>query len=78
MDLAVFQVENVEYMRFGNEFFLYMGRVFARYLFIKNRLMVGLLSSQGIMTSASERNVLVCVSKNYFENAYSGGLYIPE
>lgn len=32
----------------------------------------GFLSSQRIMTSGSERHVLVCVSVNYFENAYSG------
>lgn len=39
---------------------------------------MGVLSSQRIMTSGSERDVLVCVSINYFENAYSGILQIPE
>lgn len=59
-------------MRFGHEFFQYMGRVLARYLSIKKRQMVGVLSSQRIMTSGSGRYVLVCVSINYFENACSG------
>lgn len=61
-------------MRFYPEFFLYMDRVFAGYLFFKRRLMVGFLSSQRIRTSGSERDVLVCISINYFENAYSGVL----
>lgn len=49
-----------------------MGRVFAGYLFVKKRLMVGVLSSQGIMTPGSERDVLVYISIYYLENAYSG------